>query len=320
MRPLLAIIYPASLLLSAQATASPEFAPNPRQAFDGFVAINPPRADVPVGALWINGYGPTGDGAGNDNLETDKSLSALTIDKNLQLSLSLGLLQLFGIDPKARDHYTARFTDLSLVRVKDIDKLPGLKGEPRIIEALKAGSVIISSDSEIGLNGQNSAWQRNDLQMSGTADRAHTYSIEAHDMFIAIHVATPELTQSKDQQLRISDDGRTARIDDFLLIIDRSKCAAAPQPCKPELGVAKINSEMAANVARMPIGQSYAARLPLPVPVSDGQGGLYSSLAVQLIPRCADERIAGCGKEPRLMVHYEGTRLADLSHVEGKGW
>jgi hypothetical protein len=319
MRPLLAIIYPAALLLSGQATAAPEFAPNPRQAFDGFTAINPPRADVPVGALWINGYGPTGDGAGKDNLESDKSLSALTIDKNLQLSLSLGLLQLFGIDPNARDHYTARFTDLSLVRVKDVDKLPGVKGEPRIVEALKAGSVTISSDSEIGLNGQNSAWQRSDPQASGTADRAHIYSIEAHDMFIAIHVATPEVTHGKDQQLRLSSDGRSARIDDFLLIIDSSKCAPKP-PCKPQIGIEKINSEMPASVARTDLDQNGTIRLPLPVPISDGAGGLYSTLAVQWVPRCADQKAAGCGKEPHIIARYEGTRLADLSHVDGKGW
>jgi hypothetical protein len=52
--------------VAACVEAAPDFAPNPKQAYQGFVAINPPRADVPVGALWINNYGPTGDAAGSD--------------------------------------------------------------------------------------------------------------------------------------------------------------------------------------------------------------------------------------------------------------
>src|SRR4051812_48418383 len=137
-RSLLAVAGAAALSACVSASAASDFAPNPRQAFDGFVGINPPRADVPVGALWINGFGPTGEGTAADNLETVKSLNVLSIDKNLQLELTFGLLNLLGIDPKARDHYTARFTDLSVVRVKDLTRLAGVKGEPRIVEALKA--------------------------------------------------------------------------------------------------------------------------------------------------------------------------------------
>lgn len=318
MRPLLAMSC-ALALLPACAGAAPEFAPNPRQAFDGFVAINPPRADVPVGALWINGFGPTGDGADKDNLETDKSLSALTIDKNLQLSLTLGLLQLFGVNPKASDHYQARFTDLSLLKVKDLSKLPGLKGEPRIIEALKAGSVTISSDSEIGLNGQNTPWQRNDAQASGIAERGHTYSIEAHDMFIAIHVATPELTQSKQQQLKIIDGGKSARIDDYLIAIRQDRCPA-PASCRPQLGIEKINSQMPASLATTPVGSTGVLELPLPVPTSDGAGGLFTKLALRWIAPCSEQKAEGCGKQAKLSAHYEGTRLQDVPRIQAKGW
>lgn len=174
MRPLLAMIAAVALLLPTDIWASPNFAPNPRRAFDGFVAINPPRADVPVGALWINGYGPTGDGAAKENLETVRSISSLSIDKNLQLSLNLGILDLLGIDPEARDHYVARFSDISILRVKDLSKLTGVKGEPRIIEALKAGTVTVSSDTDVGLSGQTLGQQ---WRVTGSSqnDRSRTY-------------------------------------------------------------------------------------------------------------------------------------------------
>jgi hypothetical protein len=309
----------AAAMLPACATAAPEFAPNPRQAFEGFVAINPPRGDVPVGALWINGFGPTGDGADKDNLATDRSLSALTIDKNLQLSLSAGLLQLFGIDPRARDHYVARFTDLSLVRVKDVSKLSGPRGEPRIIEALKAGSVTISSDSAIGLSGQNSPWQRKDVEASGTADRSHLYSIEARDMFIAIHVATPELTRSGERLLKISEDGGSARLDDYLVVVRPGHCEA-PSTCPPELGIEKISTQMPASLATVQVGADGRLEVPLPVPASDGNGGLFTKVALRWIAPCSEVKADGCGRQPRLSAHYEGTRLQDVAEVKGKGW
>jgi hypothetical protein len=319
MQRLLALISASVLMLTSTALAAPDFAPNPKQAFDGFVAINPPRADVPVGALWINDYGPSGDGAGKDNLDTARSVNALNIDKNLQLSLSLGLLQLFGIDPKAHDHYTAHFTDLSLIRVKDISKLAGVAGEPRIVEALKAGSVIISSDTAIGLDGQNTAWQRGAIQASGTSDRTRTYSIEAHDMFIAIHVATAELTRSKEQLLKISDDGKSALIDDFLIAIRSAPCPASVT-CKPQLGIMKINTQMPANLGSTPVGEDDEVDLTLPVPISDGQGGLYTKLMLRWVAPCSAQKSEGCGKQPRISAHYEGSRLQDLTKVQAKGW
>lgn len=309
----------ALTFLSATAAAAPAFAPDPKQAFEGFVAINPPRADVPVGALWITGYGPTGEGAAKDNIETVRSLNGITIDKNMQLSLSLGLLQLFGIDPKARDHYTARFTDLSLVRVKDVGALVGVKGEPRIIEALKAGSVSISSDTEIGLNGQNSLWHRGTIDAAGNADRTRVYTIEARDMFIAIHVATPELTQSKEQLLRPAEGSASARIDDFLIAIRRDQCAPTAS-CKPQLGIVKINTQMPSTLATTALDASDSVDLPLPVPISDGSDGLYSRLALHWIAPCSVRKVEGCGKEPRLSAHYEGTGLRDLAKMDAKGW
>lgn len=318
MRPLLAIACAAMLVGSVPLRAAPDFAPNPKQAFQGFVGVNPPRADVPVGALWIDGYGPVGEAASQDNLETVKSLSAISIDKNLQLDLSLGILNLFNIDPKARDHYTAHFNDLSIVRVKDISRLPGVKGEPRIVEALKAGTVTVSSDSEIGLNGQSTGFQISPVSGSTTNDRAKTYSIEAHDMFIAIHVATPEVVQSKEQELRIAPDGRSARIDDFLIVISAGSCGSAA--CPPALAVIKLNTQTQTSGAGTPVPATGTFDLPLPVPTSDGQGGLFDRVSLHWIAPCNVRKADGCRKEPRLLAHYEGTRLRDMNAIKAKGW
>ena len=138
-------------------------------------------------------------------------------------------------------------------------------------------------------------------------------------MFIALHVATPELTQSKEQQLRLNEDGSSARIDDFLIAVSRDACKA-PSPCKPKIGLEKINSKMPATLARTEVGGDGRIELPLPIPISDGEGGLYANLALRWIEPCSVERTEGCGKEPRLSAHYEGSRLRDLPKIQAKGW
>lgn len=316
----LALLCAPALGLASAAGAAPEFAPNPRQAFDGFLAINPPRTQVPVGALWIDGFGPTGVGAAADNLETVRSLNALTIDKNLQLALTAGLLSMIGIDPKLRDHYLARFTDLSIVRVKDLSLLAGVKGEPRIIEGLKAGSVTISSDSDFGLNAQKIGFQNSSATGSTTNDRVRTYSIEARDMFIAIHVATAELVASDERELRLSKDQRSAQVDDYVLLVGLDKCVSALAPCRPPIGIAKQNSYGASASSTTEIASDFTARLALPVPKADGHGGLFDSLLIRWIAPCGDAKTEACRDQPRLFVRYAGTRLADAKSVKPTTW
>lgn len=303
------------------AKAAPEFAPNPRQSFEGFAAINPPRTDVPIGALWIDGFGPSGAGASTDNLETVRSLNSLTIDKNLQVALSVGLLDFLGIDPKLRDHYVARFSDLSIVRVKDTSKLPGVRGEPRIVEALKAGSVTVSSDSGFGLNARTIGFETRNVSGSSTNDRARIYAIEARDMFIAIRVATPELIASFERELKLSKDARTAKIDDYQLLIGQEKCEAGDAPCRPAIRVSKVNTYGAeASSKSTELGFDFTARLQLPVPVGDGRGGLYDSLLVRWVAPCSQATTGDCRNEPRLFARYAGTRLTNATTLKPKTW
>ena len=309
MRPLLALSAAIGLSTSACAGASPSFAPSARQAFEGFVGINPPRAEVPVGALWIEGYGPTGEPAPADNVETVRSLNGLTIDKNLQLSLSFALFDLLGIEPKARGHYAARFADLSIVKVKELARLSGPKGEPRIIEALKAGTVTVSSDSEFGLNGQKLGFQ-NRVDGSGTTGRTASYAIEARDMFIAIRVASYEIIESKERELKAPGDSPVAALDGYAIALSREHCAAPSAGCRPKVTVGKPGTGLE-SLPPVTFGTDDSALLTLPVPIADGQGGLYTALRLRWVAPCAERARAGCRKKARLYARYAGTRLED---------
>jgi hypothetical protein len=314
------------LAVPAGASAGPDFVPKPSQAYDGFVALNPPRAEVPVGSLWIDGYGPTGDAAASGNVVTVRSLNGMTIDHNLQVNLSAGLLELIGIDPRFRDHYTARFTDLSIVRVKDVSQLAGAPGEPRIVEALKAASVTVSSEGEIGLNARTTGFEMKNVQGNGTSGRTRTKMIEGRDLFIAIRVATLELVAGNERKVELapgSSGERVADVDDYRIYI-RLDCSPAattlPTPaCSgPGAAVVKLSSHpSAAPAAFEPFTEAGSVDLKLPVPTADGKGGLYDRMVVQFAGRCTLSATERCRD---IRVRYAGQRLHDLNRPKANGW
>lgn len=320
MRPL---AVPLLMLAASPALAAPDFVPSPRQSFEGFVAIQAPRPDVPVGALWIEDYGPVGEAAPADNLETVRSLNGLTIDRQLQLSLTAGLFDLIGIEPRYRDRFTARFTDLSIVRVKDIARLTGPKGEPRIVEALKAGSVLVSSDGEAGLNART-GWTLSQSEATTANGRTRAYSIEARDMFIAVRVARQELTRSQRREVRLvaSNAREIARVDDFEISV-APQCPPAEAQCAkpPKFAVRKVSTHPDASPPNMVEADAEgAAALDLPVPVADEEGGLYTKVHLQLLEPCAVRKVEDCGRRRRLFAYYSGVRLTPLKLSSSTRW
>lgn len=314
-----------AVMLSCPAAAGPSFVPNPRQSFEGFVAINAPRSEVPVGALWIDGYGPTGGAAAPDNLETIRSLSGITIDRGLQLSLTAGLFNLIGIDPRYRDRFTARFTDLTIVRVRDVSRLSGPKGEPRIVEALKAGNVVVSTEGEVGLNARTIGFEVRRVEGTSSSGRTRSYAIEGRDLFIAIRVATPMLTSSREQELKLAHPANdlSARLEDYLLTLQGRGCDDhAGRRCVVErIGIVKLNSFSPDRPdVFTPLDEQGVARLQLPVPASDEEGGLYDALRVRWEAPCEVRPVEGCGRRGRLLAQFSGTRLHDLRFPDAKGW
>jgi hypothetical protein len=323
---LVALCACSTLGSSPLGAAAPAFVPSPRQAFEGFVAINAPRPEVPVGALWIDGFGPTGPAASADNLETVRSLNGVTMDKGLQLQLTAGLFSLLGVEPRLRDRYTARFTDLTIVRVKDISRLEGPKGEPRITEAVKAASIIVSTDGEIGLNGHTIGFQQREIEVSTSNGRTRNYAIEGRDLFIAMKVATPTLVTGTEQPLEVerrAPDEASARIGDYWITIKTALCPPPAQSaiCPATYGITKLNSfPFSTPPEQINASLEAETRLPLPVPVADERGGLFDALMVRWIAPCTVRKADHCRKDPRLVARFVGLRLEDLKSPQAKGW
>ena len=137
-------------------------------------------------------------------------------------------------------------------------------------------------------------------------------------MYIAVHVATAEATRSKEQELRLSADGRTARLDDYLIVIAHAPDCKVPGACEPLFGVTKLNTQTAAPTQSSATGADATVRLSLPVPKSDGEGGLYDALVLRWLAPCSEHRTDGCRKEQGIFAHYEGSRTADLRSAIAK--
>lgn len=303
----------------AQAAGVPAFVPKPSAIYDGFVAINGPRADVPVGALWIDGYGPHGEGGKPDNLETVRGLSGIAISRDLELSLTAGLLDLLGIDPALRKHFQARFSELSIVRVKDVSRLSGPVGEPRIIEAMKAASILITSEQDFGLDLEKRSLA---TPFAGTLDSGSKrgFTIEGREMFIAMRVAKSRASRSEPTLLKFERSGELWAGDAHGLSVIARIHRCTPESnsaCRPK---AEWGIYAAGTVPANAPALSTDLRHTLPMPRSDGHGGLYTSAELNLLPPCRERRAESCGSEWRAWLSLVGDRMEDTSKPRAPRW
>lgn len=86
--PAMVLCTAVALVAASPAAGMPDFVPSPGGVYEDFTALAEPRTEVPVGALWVQGYGPTGEGAAADNLVTIKSLTGVTINRETQLGIA----------------------------------------------------------------------------------------------------------------------------------------------------------------------------------------------------------------------------------------
>jgi hypothetical protein len=327
------------VLGTSAVVAAPDFVSKPAEVFEDFTALNEPRTDVPVGALWIEGYGPHGEGAASDNLVTIRSLSGVTLSGELQVRLTLGLATLMNISPGYGSHLNARFSDLTIVRVKDLAKVAGPQAEPRISEALRAGMITISTDSDIGLDlgGRLDATK---LPVVGTADtgRKRTFAIDGRDLFIAFRVASSLPSRSEPKEVVIRGEGKPVEVslNGYKLRLEHTVRAfgeAAPAaPAAPRCGAISSvtllrNTQERSSVPTRVDHDFFAPSaesltLALPVPVSDGEGGLLTSLVLRRATGAsAHKQTRGCDvSDLRFSVFMEGQRVKTLGHPEAPGW
>ncbi|MDN3586971.1 hypothetical protein QWY86_09850 [Pedobacter aquatilis] len=63
----------------------------------GYKILNIARKDLPLGAQWINGVGPDGNGVGKDNIRFTESIDYLSIDDEIKMSIISSITSYLGI-------------------------------------------------------------------------------------------------------------------------------------------------------------------------------------------------------------------------------
>lgn len=336
MRQFIATLLAASLAISSPASALPDYIPKPGGEYKGFIALDEPRADLPVGALWVEGHGPVGEGASADNLITMRSLTGVTIDRSLQLGLLSGILKLFDISPSLRNRVSVRFNELSVVRVKDMGQLSGPKGEPRIYEALKAETLTITTDNTLGLSAQDNIYRTYPIIERADIGRQSTYTIDARQMFIAFRVVTAITTQSEERAVPVkwTGQGGTASFGNWTIGIEAPAASAQTDiPNKENLPcfalaqfkfiVWKIrpqNDPTETDAALVPMLEDGYAKLTLPIPISDRKGGLFDRMIVRIPQAKGNEPQCLTALPKKLIVHFGGNRLQATNSPKAPRW
>lgn len=323
------------------ATATPSYVPTGTDIFEDYTALSEPRADVPVGALWVQNFGPFGEGAAADNLVTVRSVSGLSLNREQNFRLTLGLLSFLNIDPALRSQVSARFTDLTIVRVKEVAKLPGPSGEPRIYEAIKAGAVTVTLNNDVGTD-LGTGFGAGSLPAvgRGQAGRKRSFTIEGRDLFIAYRVVTPKLVKQEPREVELRDDGVSLGSGEYRLAaslgeLEKCLCTARSTAetarCIAEAEIPVVlsrpnGSASGESVVRSKLRNGVATNIKLPMPISDGAGGVLTSLSAALSLRSSkrDGGQEGCfatvGGKSKIVVTFEGERLESSKSPHARGW
>lgn len=168
--------------------------------FKEYDALVTPRADVPIGALWIPGIGPSGNGA-EGNIAITKGVSSNTISSNVRKQIGLGLGKLFGLGGGRNTVKSVELADVEIHRVSDIGELKINAGQQFLLEAIKAGriTIVIDEASNATLNA-NAATQGIPITANLDLGNVRKVTLDGSNLFLAYQVASlgsPKVTISK---------------------------------------------------------------------------------------------------------------------------
>jgi hypothetical protein len=178
--------------------------------FDKYNIMVTPKADVPVGARWIPGVGPSGVGA-NDNVSISAGSAASTINSTTKKQMSLSVAQFFGFSGNSSQSIKVNLESLEIHRVIDLTKLEIKPGEQVLYEAIKAKKIIIKADDANAAQVKANATARGipinaDASVSG--DSAIT--LDGSNLFLAYQVV--QLKLGKLSTVRKSHEGEELTI------------------------------------------------------------------------------------------------------------
>lgn len=296
--------------------------------FGGYSVLEIPRREVPVGARWIEGYGPDGTAAPADNVVTDTGLTSLTSNRDQQTTAGLRALPFGSIAPSSRDRATFTFGDVTIHRVRDIGLLNLRPGDSFIYEAIRAARVNLQLEQN-RRNDVTAGIRTQPVDLSGQlgTQNQRSMGVEGRDLFVAYRVMTaaPVRNRRSRGSFRREGDRFVAEAGTDRVVVSLA-CECASRPCSARRRLEFFNGTEVSPVTLDLSGeQQQNLTLPTGSPMAVAGGPQYELIGIELALEASEdaERDVQCSRPllpRRVIVTRTIVQLRQLDEPIAPGW
>lgn len=231
MRNLIAIGMITAACMATPSNAKKAAAPvNPLSKYQ---AMAVPRSEVPIGAEWLVGIGPNGEGTPAGNISISKGLSAVALSEDTKKKISFALGSFLGLNSDKAQKLEAKYADLEIHRVRSFGALETVvAGQDLLYEAVKVRNIEITVE-EGSVAGIQAAANVKGVPLSAGAskDGKRTLTIDGSNLFVAYQAVRISPATTKTTKAFISKDGSEATVDNYRFKFNNSfftQCRCVP--------------------------------------------------------------------------------------------
>lgn len=113
----------------------------------GYQIMDNPRSSVPLGAIWINNFGPNGNGIDATDIEQIRGIESYTYTSQINADMTAKLANMLGISGNIAKRVSLTLQGIEIYRVKDIFLSTAVAGENILYEAVKVQKITAESTS-----------------------------------------------------------------------------------------------------------------------------------------------------------------------------
>ncbi|WP_299528972.1 hypothetical protein [Ulvibacterium sp.] len=157
--------------------------------FKDYTVLSIPRENLPLGANWIQGIGPSESGKGNIDLTNKKSLSTFNLSQEFKNKLGLALFSFIGIDEQYQRKVNLEIQKMSIVRPSSITDLGLIPGKSFLFEGIIIEDFSMKYDKGLGIDLEAKIETKLDnIDVEGNFGNTKNISVKGENVFLAYRV------------------------------------------------------------------------------------------------------------------------------------
>jgi hypothetical protein len=172
----------------------------------GYKILNIARRDVPLGAQWIDGVGPDGDGTTSDNIRFTESVDYLNVDNAIKASITLSIIKYLGIRGDYASKIKIQCKNLKIYTVHDISKTSIRTGQYMLYEYITGDSISVVYDKSIKASVELELKQKfSDYKMNASTDQSQKGTFSGRNLALGYRVFEFGKTKVVEKKVKIKD-------------------------------------------------------------------------------------------------------------------